>query len=124
MYIRFVGLVKKLNVIAMKTQIHLGARAFASPSDILNLEAKENYTLIHFADNTKLLSSTTMGTIEKRLEPYRFFRVNRSTIINLEHLDRFSVFASTVTLRSAVNSKPAFRLSRRRIAAFEACVNL
>jgi DNA-binding LytR/AlgR family response regulator len=107
----------------MKTKIHLGARAFASPSDILNIEAKENYTLIHFADNTKLLSSTTMGTIEKRLEPYRFFRVNRSTIINLEYLDRFSVFACTARLRSAVNSKPAFRLSRRRVAAFKACVN-
>jgi DNA-binding LytR/AlgR family response regulator len=107
----------------MKTQIHLGARTFASPSDILNLEAKENYTLIYFADDTKLLSSTNMGTIEKRLEPYRFFRVNRSNIINLEYLNRFSIFSNTGRLRSVVNSKPAFRLSRRRVAAFKACVN-
>jgi DNA-binding LytR/AlgR family response regulator len=106
----------------MKTQIHLGARAFASPSDILNLEAKENYTLIHFADNTKLLSSTTMGTIEKRLEPYGFFRINRSTIINLEYLNRFQVISNTSQVDSKNNSKPAIIVSRRRIAAFQACL--
>lgn len=106
----------------MKTQIHLGARAFASPSDILNLEAKENYTLIHFADNTKLLSSTTMGTIEKRLEPYGFFRINRSIVINLKHANRFLIVTNNTKLEHD-SKKPAILLSRRRVAAFQACLN-
>jgi two-component system LytT family response regulator len=107
----------------MKTKIHLGARAFASPSDILNLEAKDNYTLIHFTDNSQLLSSTTLGLIEKRLEPYGFFRINRSTVINLRHLNRFHVISSSSKAESTNNSKPAIKVSRRRVAAFQACVN-
>lgn len=104
----------------MKTKIHLGARTFAAPSEIVNLEAKENYTLIHFADDTKLLTATTIGKIEKRLVPYGFFRMNRSIVINLEHANRFMI---TKDSRVESNSpKPAILLARRRVAAFEACM--
>ena len=105
----------------MKTKIHLGARTFAVPSEIINLEAKVNYTLIHFVDDTKLLTATTIGTIEKRLQPYGFFRVNRSIVINLKHANRFSIVTKNSKFEHD-SKKPAILLARRRIAAFEACL--
>ena len=104
----------------MKTKIHLAARTFAAPSDILNLEAKENYTLIHFANNTKLLTATTIGTIEKRLEPYGFFRMNRSIVINLKHANKFIITKGSKVDHDS--KKAAILLARRRVAAFEACM--
>ncbi|MFT6802905.1 MAG: DNA-binding LytR/AlgR family response regulator [Salibacteraceae bacterium] len=108
----------------MKTTINLGSRRKANPSDIAKLEAQDNYTLIHFTDGTELLSSTTIGTLEKRLQPFRFFRTNRSTVINLDYLDFFTVHYCTGNKlkTSGKNSKDIF-LSRRREAAFAACVN-
>jgi DNA-binding LytR/AlgR family response regulator len=77
--------------IAMKTIIHLGARTTAATHEIVKLEAQNNYTLVHFIDGTKLLTSTTLGVLEERLSDYRFFRVNRSMVINLNYLDFFTV---------------------------------
>lgn len=108
----------------MKTTIHLGARTSAATHEIIKLEAQDNYTLVHFIDGRKLLSSTTLGTLEKRLQPYRFFRTNRSTVINLDHLDFFTVhyFTGNTLKPSRKNANDIF-LSRRREAAFQACMN-
>lgn len=60
---------------AMKTNklIHLGSRTRIMPSDILMLKADINYTIVILNDGSKIVSSTTMGIIEKRLENYHFF---------------------------------------------------
>ncbi|AWW00346.1 LytR/AlgR family response regulator transcription factor [Arcticibacterium luteifluviistationis] len=108
----------------MKANIHLGARTSASSHEIIKLEAQDNYTLVHFIDGRKLLSSTTLGTLEKRLQPFRFFRTNRSTVINLDYLDFFTVHYFTGnTLKTSKKNPKDIYLSRRREAAFAACVN-
>jgi DNA-binding LytR/AlgR family response regulator len=97
-----------------------------SPDEIIQLEAKQNYTVIYFKDGSNLLSSTNLGILEERLEPYAFFRVNRSVIINLNHLNRFTVYLHKAKdLRRTSRKKPnELFLSRRRVAAFRACVNV
>lgn len=72
----------------MKTNklIHLGSRTRIMPSDILMLKADINYTIVILNDGSKIISSTTMGIIEKRLENYHFFRPNRSVILNMEYV--------------------------------------
>lgn len=108
----------------MNQKIHLGSRLYAAPADILNLEARENYTFIRFIDGKKILSSTTLGIIEKRLSDYNFFRVNRSTVINLDFLDEFKVhYYKSKTTTKATNKPKDIFISRRRIAAFVAYVN-
>ena len=107
--------------------IHLGRREDISPSSILMLKADRNYTIIYLEDGTKLLSSTNLGLIEERLQPYAFFRVNRSTVINLEHLNRFTVIphkAKDKRQNFCKKNTTEIFLSRRRVAEFRACVNV
>ncbi|MDP5120802.1 MAG: LytTR family transcriptional regulator [Spirosomaceae bacterium] len=109
----------------MKNEILLGARTVASPTEIVQLRANGNYTTIYFKDGSSLLSSTNLGVLEERLQPYSFFRVNRSVIINLTHLSSFKVHSyktkvKTISLRKSTSE---IFLSRRRLAAFRASVN-
>jgi two-component system LytT family response regulator len=110
----------------MKEQVLLGARTHALPNEIIQLEAKQNYTVIYFKDGSSLLSSTNLGMLEERLQPYAFFRVNRSTVINLNHLSRFTIHphkAKGKRKKSRKKNTTEIFLSRRRVAAFEACVS-
>jgi|AntRauTorckE5430_2_1112549.scaffolds.fasta_scaffold50125_2 two-component system LytT family response regulator len=110
----------------MKKEVSIGSRTRVLPDEIIQLEAKQDYTVIHFKDGSSLLSSTTLGTLEKRLQSYAFFRVNRSTVINLNHLSRFTVLAYKAKGQrenSRKKNTTEIFFSRRRVAAFEACVS-
>ena len=106
----------------MKTTIHLGARTTVDIHEIVKLEAQNNYTLVHFVDGTKLLSSTTLGILEECLTEYRFFRVNRSLVINLNYLKRFKIHPHGS--KNCAKTASDIFISRRRVAAFQACVSV
>ncbi|MFT5886014.1 MAG: two-component system LytT family response regulator [Arcticibacterium sp.] len=110
----------------MKKNIHLGSRQKATPSQILYLKAESNYTQIYFNDGSQLLSSTTFGKLEQRLDSFDFFRANRSTIINLNHLKNFKIFSEKKGLffenSSQINTYE-IQLSRRRADAFMESLN-
>lgn len=77
----------ELNYIMKTTNlIHLGSRKNIPSSNILMLKSDSNYTLIYLKDGSKILSSTSLGKIEKRLKDFQFFRPNRSTIFNLDFM--------------------------------------
>ncbi|HLO45261.1 MAG TPA: LytTR family DNA-binding domain-containing protein [Leadbetterella sp.] len=65
-------------------KIRIGGHLFAEPSDLVKLEAKENYTLIDFSDGRKLLVATTLGKLQERLRTFGFFRNSRGTMVNLQ----------------------------------------
>ena len=69
--------------------VHLGSRKRISASSILMLKADINYTLIYLDDGNEILSSTTIGILEKRLKGYNFFRPNKSFVINLEFMSDY-----------------------------------
>lgn len=108
----------------MNKEVLLGARTVASPSEIVQLRADKNYTTIYFKDGSSLLSSTNLGVLEERLRAHSFFRVNRSTLINLRYLNRFKVYYHKSRTKKLFRKNTAeIFLSRRRVAAFQACVN-
>lgn len=45
-----------------------------------------NYVRIHAGDETFFINDT-MGALEERLDPARFFRIHRSTIVQLDRID-------------------------------------
>lgn len=105
-------------------KVLLGARTSVLPNEIMKLEAQQNYTVVSFTDGSSLLSSTNLGILEERLQPYSFFRVNRSTVINLNHLKLLKVRPHTPKGgRGARKSANEIIISRRRVAAFQACLN-
>jgi two-component system LytT family response regulator len=57
------------------------------PSDILWLQASDDYVTIHTQDGTSHLVTQTLSGLEHKLNPKRFLRVHRSAIINLDQVD-------------------------------------
>lgn len=110
-----------------KPLIHLGARSSALPEEIVLLRSDSNYTYITLSDGSTILTSTTMGKIEKRLEGYNFFRPNRSTVVNLQYLEKYKAnnkSEASLSIRADKNStRLNIKISRRRQATFFANIN-
>jgi two-component system LytT family response regulator len=49
---------------------------------IVKIEGNRNYSYLHLSDNTKLLSSKTLGFFEEILSDKHFFRCHRSYLVN------------------------------------------
>jgi DNA-binding LytR/AlgR family response regulator len=56
--------------------------------DIVYCEAEGAYTVVHLTDNTQLYSSLNLGKVEKMLVPFRFVRISRSALVNLQRIRR------------------------------------
>lgn len=54
--------------------------------DIMYLEADGNCTHLFFADGSKYLDTRTLAVYEEMLNPEHFFRIHKSTILNLDYL--------------------------------------
>lgn len=78
-------------------------RAFFVPAeDILWLGAAGNYVRVATLEGKHYLIRGTLAEFEEQLDPQRYLRVHRSTIVNLDHLEevrrdemhRYSVFTA------------------------------
>ena len=59
-------------------------------SDILYIEAMENYTKIFRTSGNYILSRTSLKAIQKMLPKDRFLRTHRSYIVSINKIERFS----------------------------------
>jgi DNA-binding LytR/AlgR family response regulator len=67
--------------------IQIGSRIKIDANELICLESNMNYTLVYLQNGSKILSSTTLKTIESRLKPYKnFIRINRGNIINIDFI--------------------------------------
>ncbi len=62
-----------------------GRSFFVRASDVEWIEAAKNYVRLHVGDATHVLRST-LGALEERLDPERFRRISRSTLVNLDRV--------------------------------------
>jgi two-component system, LytTR family, response regulator len=62
-----------------------GRIVFLRVEEIDWIEAADNYVCLHVDRETHLLRGT-MASIEERLDPRRFLRIHRSTIVNLDRV--------------------------------------
>ncbi len=58
-------------------------------SEIVYCEAEDNFTRFHFNDGRKTLICRNLKFYETALDPFGFFRVHRSHMINLEYVRRY-----------------------------------
>ncbi len=59
-------------------------------SDIIYLEADNNYTCFYLYNSEKMVVSKSMKEFEEVLNPASFVRIHKSTIINLQYLKDFN----------------------------------
>jgi len=96
--------------------VRLGARSVVvAARDVAWIEAQDYYVLLH-AGGAAHLVRQSIRALEGRLDPRRFVRINRSAIVNLDHvraLDRRALGPWTVQLADG----SALQVSRRRHAS-------
>jgi len=79
-------------------------------NDILYLEASGDYTII-IANNEQYVSSNGISKLEKKLDPNKFIRIHRSTIINQNHLGEIEKHFNGGMVAKMQNGK-SFPISR------------
>jgi two-component system LytT family response regulator len=62
---------------------------FIDPDSIVYVEGDNNYSILHFRDNTKLVISKTLSHTEKVLEEFSFLRIHKSSLINLKYIKKY-----------------------------------
>jgi two-component system, LytTR family, response regulator len=90
-------------------------------SDIMYLQADSNYTIIHLSGLNKIVSTRSMGDYEKILGPPGFFRIHKSTIINMDFLQGFSSYEGNF---AKLNDGTQLSISRRKVTEFRDVVRL
>ncbi|MCE4563756.1 response regulator transcription factor [Maribellus sp. CM-23] len=83
------------------------------------LEADANYCIIHISGLEKIVSSKSLGEFEKILDPDVFFRIHKSTIINMNYLKGFSSYQGAYAI---LDDNTKLAISRRRAIEFKEAV--
>jgi two-component system LytT family response regulator len=76
---------KSLDRLVIRTS---GRVFFLRVEEIDWIEAASNYVRLHVGNETHLLRET-MNALEARLDPNRFLRIHRSTIVNVDRVQEF-----------------------------------
>ncbi len=78
------------------------------------IEAKNQYSVIYFDDNTRKILSKSLRFWEKNLEESQFIRINRGIIINIDKIENFQQNSSTSLQIKLKGIDKFFSVSRRR----------
>ncbi|MEZ4798931.1 MAG: LytTR family DNA-binding domain-containing protein [Flavobacteriales bacterium] len=90
--------------------------AIVKNTDIIHLEAMENYTMIYLGGGKKYMSSRSIKAFEDRLDPNMFFRVHKSHIINIAH--HLKEFLRTEGLIAVLSDGTQVPVARRKLQEF------
>lgn len=78
--------VKKMIITTDTSLLRLTGKYQIPTSTIIYLESEWNYTNVYTSDNKKHLSSFTLKILEARILEKNFLRVNRGSLVNLNHV--------------------------------------
>jgi len=89
-------------------------------SELMYLQADSNYTILHLSGLDKIVATRSLGEFEKILENPLFFRIHKSTIINLEFLKAYSSYQGNY---AELTDGTRLSISRRKVIDFREAVN-
>jgi two-component system, LytTR family, response regulator len=81
------GLQNRYDKLAIPT---LDGVTFVKVDEIVRCEAEQSYTVFHFLDTKKIITSKALGKYETLLQDLGFFRVHDKHIINLKHVKKYT----------------------------------
>ena len=98
---------------------HSEGKSIIDINEIIWLEGKNNYTLIHIRDKKSLTVAKTLKEFESSVKGNNFFRVHKSDIINLNYISDYTNHdGGFITMKGGVK----ITISRRRIKEFEEAI--
>lgn len=77
--------------------VHIGGYAHVQAQEILFCQGDSNYTHVYFVKRNKMTVATTLGILEERLTTEGFVRVNRSELVNRNHIETYDDYQITLT---------------------------
>ncbi|HNX44044.1 MAG TPA: LytTR family DNA-binding domain-containing protein [Bacteroidales bacterium] len=83
--------------------------------EVMYLQAADNYTVFSLTDKREIISTRTLGEFEKILESPEFFRIHKSTIINLNFLTGYSCVQGNY---AELMDGSRLDISRRKLSEF------
>lgn len=88
--------------------------------DIIYCKAEDNFSEFHLVDGSKLLICKTLKYFNDMLEDYRFCRIHRSHLINLEYVTRYNKGkGGFVTMKNEVQLEVASSKKKEFMEAFK-----
>ena len=88
-------------------------------SELMYLQADSNYTILHLSGLDKIVATRSLGEFEKMLENPVFFRIHKSTIINMEYLKGYSSYQGNF---AELTDGTRLSISRRKLNDFREAV--
>jgi two-component system LytT family response regulator len=88
-------------------------------SELMYLQAENNYTTLHLSGKDKILATRLLGEFEKMLENPMFYRIHKSTIINLNYLKAYSSYEGNYAVMA---DGAKLNISRRKLIDFREAV--
>ena len=89
-------------------------------ADIMYLQADSNYTILHLSGLNKIVATRSLCDFEKLLDLPSFFRIHKSTIINMNFLRAYSSYEGNF---AELNDGTQLSISRRKLNEFREAVN-
>jgi len=83
--------------------------------DLVYLEGSDNYTIVHLQNGKQIISTRTLNEFDKILEGTEFFRVHKSSIININFLAGYSNSQGNYVI---LHDGTQLLISRRKILEF------
>ncbi|MCX6270627.1 MAG: LytTR family DNA-binding domain-containing protein [Bacteroidetes bacterium] len=88
-------------------------------ADLMYLQADSNYTVLHLSGLNKIVATRPLGDFEAMLDPAVFFRIHKSTIINMNYLHGYSSFEGNFAV---LTDGTKLSISRRKLIEFREAV--
>jgi len=83
------------------------------------LQADSNYTILHISGLDKIVATRALGEFEHMLDHPMFFRIHKSTIINLNFLKAYSSYQGNF---AELTDGTRLSISRRKVNEFRDAV--
>lgn len=88
-------------------------------ADLMYLQADSNYTILHLSGLDKIVATRALGEFEKLLVNPFFFRIHKSTIINMNYLKGYSSYEGNF---AELTDGTRLSISRRKVLEFRDAV--
>jgi|SRR6056297_225989 len=100
-----------------KAMLPINSRVFRkfNLKEVLYLKAQGNYTILHRENGETLILSVLLKQLEQKLAKKGFYRLNRSYLINLNHVVEYHPWQES---RVVMSDGSSLEIPRRRKQAF------
>lgn len=78
----------------------IGKIDYISPSDVIFLEAANNYCFIHLKNGKRRVVSSCMKQFFSKINADNFLKVHRKYVVNVDHINSLDLTSATLSMNT------------------------